>query len=44
MNGAEAQEAFDMIGSMLDARFEMWNEVLKSLPSWGDEVDVQVQL
>ncbi|KAK8023454.1 terpene synthase [Apiospora marii] len=42
MNGASAQQAFDEIASMVDARFSAWDEAAKALPSWGAEVDAQL--
>lgn len=44
INGVSAQDAFDEIASMIDMRFEDWNVVLKTLPSWGGEIDAQVHL
>jgi phage-related minor tail protein len=43
MNGSSAQDAFDQIASMVDARFVLWDENIRALPSWGDEVDAQVR-
>lgn len=42
MNGASAQSAFDEIAAMVDARFTIWDEAVKALPSWGKEIDDQV--
>lgn len=42
MNGASAQQAFDEIASMVDARFSAWDEAAEALPSWGAEVDAQL--
>ncbi|KAK6845983.1 terpene synthase metal binding domain protein [Apiospora arundinis] len=42
MNGASAQHAFDEIASLIEARFYLWDETLKTLPSWGEKVDFQV--
>lgn len=44
MDGSSAQEGFDEIASMVDARFAMWDKAVKSLPSWGREEDGQAQL
>lgn len=43
MNGMLAQEAFDMVGELLEERYQRWNVVEGQVPSWGKEVDVQVQ-
>lgn len=44
MNGAAAQEAFDEIASMVDARFGLWNESIEALPSCGGEGNTQLRL
>ncbi|KAI1811307.1 terpene synthase metal binding domain-containing protein [Poronia punctata] len=44
MNGSSAQEAFDEIAAMVDSRFALWEEAVRSLPSWGGSVDRQVRL
>ncbi|KAI1393511.1 terpene synthase metal binding domain-containing protein [Hypoxylon trugodes] len=43
MNGLSAQEAFDEIASMVDMRFLLWDDAVKSLPSWGENIDGQVR-
>lgn len=42
ISGASAQEAFDQIASMVDARFDEWDRSIHSLPQWGQHVDNQV--
>ncbi|KAL3464020.1 terpene synthase metal binding domain protein [Aspergillus heterothallicus] len=41
--GLSAQSAFTHIGDMLRARYRDWYLALTELPSWGEDVDVQVQ-
>ncbi|KAJ0427021.1 terpene synthase metal binding domain protein [Aspergillus carlsbadensis] len=41
--GMSAQAAFSHIGDMLLARYRDWYLALAELPSWGEDVDVQVQ-
>ncbi|KAK2605505.1 hypothetical protein N8I77_008338 [Diaporthe amygdali] len=43
MNGLSAQEAFDEIASMVDERYIAWYENVKAVPSWGKEIDNDVQ-
>ncbi|KAK7975751.1 hypothetical protein PG989_014214 [Apiospora arundinis] len=43
MSGASAQHAFDEIASLIDARFDLWDETVKTLPHWGEKVDSQVR-
>lgn len=43
MNGSSAQAAFDQIAAMVDARFVLWDQAVKALPSWGPEIDAQVR-
>jgi hypothetical protein len=38
-----AQAAFTHIGDMLLERYRDWYLALAELPSWGEDVDVQVQ-
>ena len=42
MNGLGPQEAFDYIGQMLDSRHSRWEQAIKSVPSWGHEIDYEV--
>lgn len=42
MMGASAQEAFDQIAALVDARFAQWEQSMHSLPSWGQHIDGQV--
>ncbi|KAM4058735.1 terpene synthase metal binding domain-containing protein [Hirsutella rhossiliensis] len=43
INGLSAQQAFEMVGTMLDGRIARWDESLSRLPSWGSQVDPQVE-
>ncbi|CAI6332731.1 unnamed protein product [Periconia digitata] len=40
--GKSPQEAFDTVGAMLEQRYIQWDQAIQCLPSWGAEVDVQV--
>ncbi|KAL2856286.1 terpene synthase metal binding domain protein [Aspergillus pseudodeflectus] len=42
-NGMSAQAAFTHVGDMLSSRYRDWYLALAELPSWGEDVDVQVQ-
>lgn len=42
-SGMSAQAAFDALGKMLQCRFRDCYLALASLPSWGTEIDAQVQ-
>ncbi|KAJ5247787.1 terpene cyclase [Penicillium chermesinum] len=41
--GMSAQAAFDHLGYMLQTRYRDWYLALASLPSWGNEIDAEVQ-
>jgi hypothetical protein len=43
MLGSSAQKAFDEIASLVDVRFALWDESVAAIPSWGKEVDGDVQ-
>ena len=43
MKGMGAQEAFDCVGGMLGACYRDWYLALAGLPSWGEDVDAEVQ-
>ena len=43
MNGMSAQEAFDMVGKLLQERYRRWDVVEGQVRSWGKEVDAQAQ-
>lgn len=43
LNGMSAQEAFDVVASMVDERFAAWDETVKVVPSWGEAVNAQVE-
>ncbi|KAI1112886.1 isoprenoid synthase domain-containing protein [Nemania sp. NC0429] len=43
MSGLGAQEAFDHVGNMLDSRYERWEEAIREVPSWGEEMDKDVE-
>jgi hypothetical protein len=38
-----AQAAFDYVSHMLKSRYQDWYLALAQLPSWGGEIDAQVQ-
>lgn len=42
VNGMPAQEAFDMVGELLQERYLRWDVVEARVRSWGEEVDIQV--
>lgn len=42
MNGMPAQEAFDMVGELLQERYRRWDVVEGKVHSWGEEVDAEV--
>lgn len=42
-SGMSAQASFDEIGKMLQSRFRDCYLAMASLPSWGPEIDAQVQ-
>ncbi|KAJ5320443.1 terpene cyclase [Penicillium antarcticum] len=42
-SGMRAQEAFDCIGGMLTIRYRDWYLALADLPSWGRDIDAEVQ-
>jgi len=42
--GMGAQEAFDYAGSLLDGLYKDWFHRQAELPSWGEQIDGQVQL
>ncbi|KAI1172830.1 terpene synthase metal binding domain-containing protein [Nemania sp. FL0916] len=41
-NGSSAQKAVDEVASMLYTRFDAWEEISKSIPNWGEDIDSQV--
>lgn len=43
LHGLSAQQAFDMVGKLLENCHRRWEEVEASVPSWRPEVDVEVQ-
>lgn len=43
LNGLSAQEAFDKVGKLLEDRYWRWDRAEASVPSWGEEADVQVR-
>ncbi|KAE8146500.1 pentalenene synthase [Aspergillus avenaceus] len=42
-SGMPAQMAFDHVGEMLLTRYHDWYLALSELPSWGEEIDAEVQ-
>ncbi|PKY05071.1 pentalenene synthase [Aspergillus campestris IBT 28561] len=42
-SGMPAQKAFNHVGNMLVSRYRDWYLALAELPSWGEEVDYEVQ-
>ncbi|KAI0156091.1 terpene synthase metal binding domain-containing protein [Pestalotiopsis sp. NC0098] len=43
INGSSAQNAFDEIASLVDERYAIWDATVRKVPSWGKDVDAQVQ-
>ncbi|KAJ2982870.1 hypothetical protein NUW58_g6353 [Xylaria curta] len=43
MTGSSAQKAFDDVANLVDVRFKLWDKAVKAMPSWGDDIDAQVQ-
>ncbi|PNP58285.1 hypothetical protein THARTR1_01800 [Trichoderma harzianum] len=43
LSGLSAQKAFDKVGKLLENRYQRWDRAEASVPSWGEEADVQVQ-
>lgn len=43
MKRSSAQEAFNKVSSLVDARFLQWDDVVKARPSWGEDVDSHIQ-
>ena len=42
-SGMPAQKAFNHVGNMLVSRYRDWYLALAELPSWGEQVDYEVQ-
>jgi len=40
--GLTAQQAFDAVGSMLEARYNDWDVAFAAVPSWGVQIDEEV--
>lgn len=38
-----AQDAFDIVGDILGTLYKRWDFALAELPSWGEQVDADVQ-
>ncbi|KAL7928555.1 isoprenoid synthase domain-containing protein [Trichoderma chlorosporum] len=43
LNGMSAQGAFDKVGKLLESRYQRWDRAEASIPSWGEEADIQVR-
>ncbi|KAK1590316.1 terpene synthase metal binding domain-containing protein [Colletotrichum navitas] len=43
MNGKSAQEAFDIVGSLLEESYIEWDEVMIRMPCWDVAVDSEVE-
>jgi hypothetical protein len=41
--GYSAQEAFDILGSLLEQRYIQWDQAIHHLPSWGADIDGEVR-
>lgn len=41
--GYSAQEAFDIVGSLLEQRYIQWDQAIQHLPSWGADIDGEVR-
>lgn len=42
-NGMSPQKAFNTVGKLLEQRYQRWDEAEASVPSWGEDTDVQVR-
>jgi hypothetical protein len=42
-NGMSPQKAFNTVGKLLEQRYQRWDKTEASVPSWGEETDVQVR-
>ncbi|KAL8784191.1 MAG: hypothetical protein Q9195_009138 [Heterodermia aff. obscurata] len=42
--GKDLQESFDCAGELLKSRYREWYLTLTQLPTWGEDIDKQVQL
>jgi hypothetical protein len=42
--GYTVQESYDKIDVMIQDCYTTWNRAMERLPSWGEDIDVQVQL
>ena len=43
MNGMSAQQAFDVVGRLLEGRFRRWDELEKQVPTWENLFDDHVR-
>lgn len=43
INGLSAQEAYNEVSSLIDARFSAWENAMQTLPSWGYKIDWHVR-
>lgn len=44
MQEKDLQSSFDLAGELLRTRYREWYLALAELPTWGEEVDRQVQV
>lgn len=44
MQGRDLQSSFDTAGELLRTRYRGWYLALAELPTWGEEIDRQVQV
>lgn len=41
--GHSAQEAFDILNSLLEQRYIQWDQAIHHLPSWSADIDGEVR-
>ncbi|SCV58194.1 uncharacterized protein FFB14_15497 [Fusarium fujikuroi] len=44
LQGLSAQDAFESVDRLLDERFFDWNNSVRQLPTWNDNIDQQISL
>ena len=44
VQGKDLQSSFDLAGELLRSRYRAWYLALAELPTWGEDIDRQVQV